>query len=116
VSVAERRVLTLTACRVDLEGLWVLGGASAVLSTALSIPKECHHARAHRFFSAARCCPRQVGLVLAELVVSGLLPEVAPVTVVVDDTLVPSSRQEGPHCGLVPRRFSGRAGEAGVRQ
>jgi len=45
------------------------------------------HCRAHRFFSAARWCPRQVGLVLAGLVVAHLLPEGAPVTVAVDDTL-----------------------------
>ena len=46
-----------------------------------------HHCRAHRFFSAARWCPRQVGLVLAGLVVAHLLPAGAPVTVAVDDTL-----------------------------
>ena len=45
-----------------------------------------HHARAHRFFSAARWCPRRVGLVLAGLVVA-LLPAGAPITVVVEDTL-----------------------------
>ena len=139
-------MLTLTACRVDLEGF--VGGASAVPLTALSIPKECsadapgcdptgtlsrvldplrpcftaptfetftvlvaglvaqpvartvcgmltgaglarvwHHARAHRFFSAARWCPHQVGLVVAQLVVTHLLPAGAPVTIAVDDTL-----------------------------
>jgi len=46
-----------------------------------------HHCRAHRFFSAARWCPRQVGLVLAGLVVAALLPAGAPITVAVDDTL-----------------------------
>ena len=45
------------------------------------------HCRAHRFFSAARWCPRQVGLVLAGLVVAHLLPKGAPITVAVDDTL-----------------------------
>ena len=45
-----------------------------------------HHARAHRFFAGARWCADAVGLVLADLVVT-LLPEGAPVTVVVDDTL-----------------------------
>ncbi len=45
-----------------------------------------HHARAHRFFAGARWCADAVGLVLADLVVA-LLPEGAPVTVVVDDTL-----------------------------
>jgi hypothetical protein len=46
-----------------------------------------HHCRAHRFFSAARWCPRQVGLVLAGLVVAHLLAAGAPVMVAVDDTL-----------------------------
>jgi hypothetical protein len=46
-----------------------------------------HHCRAHRFFSSARWCPRQVGLVLAGLVVAHLLPEGAPITVAIDDTL-----------------------------
>jgi hypothetical protein len=46
-----------------------------------------HHCRVHRFFSAARWCPRQVGLVLAELIVTALLPAGAPITVAVDDTL-----------------------------
>ncbi len=45
------------------------------------------HCRAHRFFSAARWCPRQVGLVLAGLVVAHLLTAGAPITVAVDDTL-----------------------------
>jgi DDE superfamily endonuclease len=46
-----------------------------------------HHGRAHRFFSAARCCPRQVGLLLAELIVTHLLAADAPITVAIDDTL-----------------------------
>ncbi|MCA1673490.1 MAG: transposase, partial [Actinobacteria bacterium] len=46
-----------------------------------------HHARAHRFFSAARWCPRQLGLRVAELVVGHLPAPGAPVTVAVDDTL-----------------------------
>jgi SRSO17 transposase len=46
-----------------------------------------HHCRAHRFFSTARWCPRQVGLVLAGLVVAHLLAAGAPVMVAVDDTL-----------------------------
>ena len=46
-----------------------------------------HHARAHRFFSAARWCPREFGLLLAGLVVTHLLAPGAPITVAVDDTL-----------------------------
>jgi hypothetical protein len=55
--------------------------------TGAGLARVWHHARAHRFFSAARWCPHQVGLVLAEMVVTGLLPAGAPVTVAVDDTL-----------------------------
>jgi hypothetical protein len=46
-----------------------------------------HHSRAHRFFSTARWCADQVGLVLADVVVVCLLPAGSPITVVVDDTL-----------------------------
>jgi len=45
------------------------------------------HDRAHRFFSAARWCPDQVGLVLARLVVGLLVGEGEPVSVALDDTL-----------------------------
>jgi hypothetical protein len=55
--------------------------------TGAGLARVWHHARAHRFFSAARWCPHQVGLVVAELVVGHLLPAGAPVTVAVDDTL-----------------------------
>ena len=46
-----------------------------------------HHGRAHRFFSHARWSPRQVGLLLAELIVIHLLDGHAPITVAIDDTL-----------------------------
>ena len=55
--------------------------------TGAGLARVWHHCRAHRFFSAARWCPRQVGLVLAGLVVAHLLPAGAPITVAVDDTL-----------------------------
>lgn len=55
--------------------------------TGAGLARSWHHCRAHRFFSAARWCPRQVGLVLAGLVVAHLLPAGAPVMVAVDDTL-----------------------------
>lgn len=55
--------------------------------TGAGLARLWHHCRAHRFFSAARWHPQQVGLVLAGVVVTHLLPEGAPVTVVVDDTL-----------------------------
>jgi SRSO17 transposase len=55
--------------------------------TGAGLARVWHHARAHRFFSAARWCPQQVGLMLAELIVTGLLAPGAPITVAIDDTL-----------------------------
>lgn len=57
------------------------------LLTGAGLARVWHHCRAHRFFSAAAWCPRQVGLVLAELIVTALLVPGAPITVAVDDTL-----------------------------
>src|SRR6266540_1154400 len=45
------------------------------------------HHRAHKFFSAARWSPEDLGVLLAQLVVRLLLPADAPVGVVIDDTL-----------------------------
>jgi hypothetical protein len=55
--------------------------------TGAGLARVWHHCRAHRFFSAARWCPRQLGLVMAELIVTRLLAPGASVTVVIDDTL-----------------------------
>ena len=55
--------------------------------TGAGLARVWHHCRAHRFFSAARWCPRQLGLQIAELVVAHLLPAGAPITVAIDDTL-----------------------------
>ena len=46
-----------------------------------------HHCRAHRFFSTAKWCPQQFGLLLAELIVASVLAAGAPITLAVDDTL-----------------------------
>jgi hypothetical protein len=72
-------VAGLVACPVGRTVCGMLTGAGLARIWA--------HCRAHRFFSAARWCPRQVGLVLAGLVVAHLLPVGAPITVAVDDTL-----------------------------
>jgi hypothetical protein len=45
------------------------------------------HDRAHRFFAHTRWSPERVGLALARLVVTLLVPPEAPITVVIDDTL-----------------------------
>ena len=55
--------------------------------TGAGLAQVWHHCRAHRFFSAAKWCPQQVGLLLAELIVSQLLVPGAAITVAVDDTL-----------------------------
>jgi hypothetical protein len=55
--------------------------------TGAGLARVWRHCRAHRFFSAARWCPRQVGLAVAELIVANLLLPGAPITVAVDDTL-----------------------------
>jgi DDE superfamily endonuclease len=47
-----------------------------------------HHARAHRFFSAARWCVDELGLKVAEVIVERLLPADAPLVVPVDDSLL----------------------------
>jgi len=46
-----------------------------------------HHARAHRFFSAARWQADQVGLVVLEMIVTRLLAPAAPIHLVADDSL-----------------------------
>jgi len=55
--------------------------------TGAGVARVWHRCQAHRFFSAARWCPEQVGLVLAGLVVTQLLAPGAAITVAVDDTL-----------------------------
>ncbi|MER5916397.1 transposase [Streptomyces sp. NPDC001982] len=45
-----------------------------------------HHARAHRFFSAARWSADRVGLALAQLIVDLLVPPAAALEVAVDET------------------------------
>jgi DDE superfamily endonuclease len=46
------------------------------------------------FFTAARWCPQQVKLVLAELIVIRTLAPGAPITVAVDDTLFRRRRKK----------------------
>ncbi|MCA1673053.1 MAG: transposase [Actinobacteria bacterium] len=57
--------------------------------TGAGLARVWHHCRAHRFrfFSAARWCPRVLGLVMAELIVTSLVAPGAPITVAIDDTL-----------------------------
>src|SRR5215469_11913689 len=46
-----------------------------------------HHSCAHRFFAVARWSADAIGLALAGLIVTRLLPAQSPITVAVDDTL-----------------------------
>jgi DDE superfamily endonuclease len=46
-----------------------------------------HHARAHRFFAAARWSPDRLGLAVLEVIVALLVDPAAPLLVVVDDSL-----------------------------
>jgi hypothetical protein len=55
--------------------------------TGAGLARIWHHSRAHRFFSHARWNPQRIGLHLAEVIVTQLLPTGAPITVAVDDTL-----------------------------
>jgi DDE superfamily endonuclease len=55
--------------------------------TGAGVARIWHHSRAHRFFSTARWAPQQMGLVMAQLIVTHLLPADAPITVAIDDTL-----------------------------
>ena len=55
--------------------------------TGAGLSRVWPHDRAHYFFARARWSPDQVGLALARLVVELLVPDGAPVTVAIDDTL-----------------------------
>jgi hypothetical protein len=48
---------------------------------------RCHHARAHRFFAAARWHADQLGLAVCDLIVARLLDADAPIRLVADDSL-----------------------------
>ncbi len=63
-----------------------------------------HHARAHRFFSHARWCADELGLKMAEVIVSRLLSPDQPLVVPIDDTLTKAPRTEGVRLLLASRR------------
>jgi len=46
-----------------------------------------HHSRAHRLFTNARWSADALGLALADLIVTRLLPPGAALTIAIDDTL-----------------------------
>ena len=55
--------------------------------TGAGLAQVWHHCRAHRFFSTSRWQPHQVGLTLAQLLITCLVSPGAPITVAIDDTL-----------------------------
>src|SRR3954468_18316965 len=55
--------------------------------TGAGLDQVWHHSRAHRLFTHARWSADALGLVLADLIVTHLVPAGSPLTVAVDDTL-----------------------------
>src|SRR6476659_5122788 len=55
--------------------------------TGAGLDQVWHHSRAHRLFITARWSSDALGLALADLIVTHLLPAGSPLTVAVDDTL-----------------------------
>jgi hypothetical protein len=51
----------------------LVGRTVCGMLTGAGLARVWHHCRAHRFFSTARWRPRQLGLVMAELIVTVLL-------------------------------------------
>jgi hypothetical protein len=71
-------------------GFWTQPGLHTVtgMLCGARLQQAWHHSRAHRFFSAARWSPDQLGLVLLDLILAGLVGADAPVRLVADDTLM----------------------------
>jgi len=70
-------------------GFWAQTGRKSVcgMLTGAGLSRIWPHHRAHYFFARARWQPGDLGLALARLVVTALVPDGEPVTVAVDDTL-----------------------------
>ena len=77
--------------------------------TGAGLDQVWHHSRAHRLFTNARWSGDALGLALADLIVTHLLPAGSPLTVAVDDTLVQAVRQESVRGGVASRRRRERA-------
>lgn len=88
-AVAFRPCFTAPTFTASVAGLVAqpVGRTVCGMLTGAGLARVWHHCRVHRFFSAARWCPRQVGLMLAGLIVTGLLAPGTPITVAIDDTL-----------------------------
>ena len=55
--------------------------------TGAGLDRVWHHSRAHRLFTTARWSADELGLALADLIVTRLLPPGAALTIAIDDTL-----------------------------
>jgi DDE superfamily endonuclease len=55
--------------------------------TGAGLDQVWHHSRAHRLFTTARWSADELGLALADLIVTRLLPPGAALTIAIDDTL-----------------------------
>jgi len=70
-------------------GFWAQTGRRTVcgMLAGAGLSRAWPHDRAHYFFARARWRPDDLGLALARLVVSALVPDGQPVLVAIDDTL-----------------------------
>src|SRR5258705_5739410 len=70
-------------------GFWAQTGRRTVcgMLAGAGLSRAWPHDRAHYFFARARWQPGDLGLALARLVVTLLVPDAEPVTVAIDDTL-----------------------------
>jgi hypothetical protein len=71
-------------------GFWAQPGLHTVtgMLCGARLEQAWHHARAHRFFAAARWSADQLGLCLLDLILAALVGDGAPVRLVCDDTLM----------------------------
>jgi DDE superfamily endonuclease len=71
-------------------GFWAQPGLHTVTGMLVGarLQQAWHHARAHRFFAAARWSTDQLGLVLLDLILAVLVADGTPVRLVCDDTLM----------------------------
>src|SRR6187397_675806 len=89
--------------------------------TGAGLDRVWHHSRAHRLFSCARWSGDALGLVLADLIVTRLLPADSALTIAVDDTLFKQSGKKvfgvaWHHDGAAKGRASARSWLAACRR
>jgi hypothetical protein len=90
--------------------------AAGGLLAVLGLSRAWSHDRAHFFFARARWNADDLGLAVARLVVTLLVPAGEPVTGAIDDTLFRRRGKKVWGRVLDPPRFRARTCEDGVRQ